>query len=66
MIVLMVSEGEHVVTLRVITEVNDTDHTPPYTVRWLDNGHEALVFPGPDAHVQPKAGDEEATGGQAH
>jgi hypothetical protein len=24
---------------------------PPYTVRWLDNDHEALVFPGPDAEV---------------
>jgi hypothetical protein len=25
--------------------------TPPYRVRWLDNEHEALVFPGPDAYV---------------
>jgi hypothetical protein len=23
----------------------------PYTVRWLDDGREALVFPGPDAEV---------------
>ena len=46
----------------VITEVGHTDHTPPYTVRWLDDGHEALVFPGPDAHVRPKA-DDEAPGG---
>jgi hypothetical protein len=45
----------------VITEVNHTDHTPPYTVRWLDNGHEGLVFPGPDARVQPRAVDEDAT-----
>jgi hypothetical protein len=21
-------------------------------VRWQDSGHEALVFPGPDAHVE--------------
>lgn len=24
------------------------DGGPPYTVRWLDTGREALVFPGPD------------------
>jgi hypothetical protein len=37
----------------VITEVPHSDHTPPYTVRWLDSGHEAMVFPGPDARVLP-------------
>lgn len=35
-----------------ILEVDHEDGTPPYRVRWSDNGHEALVFPGPDAHVQ--------------
>ncbi len=25
---------------------------PPYTVRWGDSGHQALFFPGSDAHVQ--------------
>lgn len=24
---------------------------PPYTVRWMDDDREALVFPGPDAEV---------------
>ena len=24
---------------------------PPYTVRWLEDDHESLVFPGPDAQV---------------
>ena len=33
-----------------IVEVRSADGTPPYLVRWLD-GHEALVFPGPDARV---------------
>jgi len=28
------------------------DGGPPYTVRWGDTGHEALFFPGNDAHVQ--------------
>jgi hypothetical protein len=27
------------------------DGRPPYTVRWLDTDHEAIVFPGPDAEV---------------
>lgn len=24
---------------------------PPFTVRWLDDDHESVVFPGPDARV---------------
>jgi len=35
-----------------ILEVRGEDGGPPYVVRWSDNGHEALVFPGPDAVVQ--------------
>lgn len=34
-----------------ILEVRGEDGTPPYVVRWSDSGHEALVFPGPDAEV---------------
>jgi hypothetical protein len=41
----------------LIVAVRHEDGTPPYVVRWLDSGHEALVFPGPDAHVV-KAEDE--------
>jgi hypothetical protein len=33
-----------------IVEVRGQDGEPPYRVRWTD-GHEALVFPGPDATV---------------
>lgn len=33
-----------------IVEVHSTDGAPPYQVRWLD-GHEGLVFPGPDARI---------------
>ena len=42
-----------------ILEVTHPDGSPPYLVRWSDNGHEALVFPGPDAyveHYEPPAG----------
>jgi hypothetical protein len=36
----------------VITEVRGSDGGPPFMVRF-DDGHEALVFPGPDAIVVP-------------
>jgi hypothetical protein len=29
------------------------DGTPPYRVRWVDDDHESLVFPGPDARIEP-------------
>jgi hypothetical protein len=35
----------------LITEVHSSDGSPPYMVRWLDSGHVATVFPGPDAVV---------------
>lgn len=34
-----------------ILEVHGEGGAPPYLVRWSDTGHEALVFPGPDAEV---------------
>ena len=37
-----------------IREVHGSDGAPPYVVRWSD-GHEGLMFPGPDAHVVPAA-----------
>lgn len=43
---------DHEARRGLIEEVRTADGTPPYVVRWLDNGHEALVFPGPDAHVR--------------
>jgi hypothetical protein len=39
----------------VITAVRHPDGTPPYAVRWLDSDQEVLVFPGPEAHVEPAA-----------
>lgn len=29
------------------------DGTPPYQVRWVEDDHESLVFPGPDARIEP-------------
>jgi len=34
-----------------IVGIRRADGEPPYVVHWLDTDHEALVYPGPDAHV---------------
>jgi hypothetical protein len=55
----LILEGTHVGDRRrtgVVTELRHDDGSPPYVVRWLDDGHEALVFPGPDAHVESVRG----------
>jgi uncharacterized protein DUF1918 len=60
----LILEGVHVGDVRrvgVITGVRHADGTPPYQVRWLDSGHEALVFPGPEARIETGDGGE-ATG----
>ncbi|WP_150306526.1 DUF1918 domain-containing protein [Planctomonas psychrotolerans] len=36
-----------------IREVRGSDGGPPYVVRWQGDTRETLVFPGPDAVVQP-------------
>lgn len=35
-----------------IIEVHGDGGTPPYLVRWTDDGHESTCVPGPDAHVE--------------
>lgn len=35
-----------------ILEVRGEDGSPPYLVRWSEDGHEALVFPGSDAVIE--------------
>jgi hypothetical protein len=36
-----------------VLEVHGADGVPPYVVRWSDDGHEGLYFPGTDAAVVP-------------
>jgi hypothetical protein len=36
-----------------IIEIQGDNGAPPYLVRWTDDGHESVCFPGPDAHVEP-------------
>ena len=35
-----------------IVEVRGDDGEPPFVVRWGDDGHQSLFFPGPDASVE--------------
>ncbi len=51
-IVIASSTLDHHVRDGRILEVRDADGDPPYLVEWADNGHQGLIFPGPDAHVQ--------------
>jgi hypothetical protein len=39
----------------VIIGLRNADGSPPYVVRWLSDGHIALVFPGPYTKVIPAA-----------
>lgn len=34
-----------------ILEVLGADGTPPFRVRWEEDGHESLIFPGSDAWI---------------
>ncbi len=52
----LILEGTHLDDPRrvgVIVELPHPDGTPPYRVRWLSDDHESLVFPGPDARLEP-------------
>ena len=40
----------------LIVGVPHPDGSPPFLVRWLDDEHETLLFPPPDALLQRVAG----------
>jgi hypothetical protein len=44
----------------VVIELRHEDGTPPYVVRWMDDGHEALVFPGSDARLEAAEHDQDS------
>jgi hypothetical protein len=51
----IIVEGTHVGDHRrigVITAVPHEDGSPPYTVRWEDDQHEGILYPGPDTHIK--------------
>jgi Domain of unknown function (DUF1918) len=35
-----------------ILEVHGKDGAPPYLIRWDEDGHVGLFFPGPDASIE--------------
>ncbi len=43
------TDGGHVRKAEIIT--TGADGAPPYTVRWIEDDRESVVFPGPDAQV---------------
>lgn len=43
--------GEPIRSAEVV-EVRGDDGEPPYLVRWSDDGHQSLFFPGTDAIVE--------------
>jgi hypothetical protein len=45
----VVGQGDH---HGKIIEVRGPEGAPPYLVRY-DDGHESLVYPGPDAIIEP-------------
>lgn len=52
--------GEHDRQAEIL-EIRGTRGAPPYLVRWSEDGHEGLVFPGADAVIEhPKKGKAKA------
>ncbi|UWF78156.1 DUF1918 domain-containing protein [Microbacterium neungamense] len=47
-----------------VLEARGEDGGPPYLIRF-DDGHESLVFPGPDCELEHASGDAAATSGDA-
>lgn len=43
--------GEHGHQAEIL-EVHGVDGAPPYLVRWIDDDHRSLVFPGSDATIE--------------
>lgn len=48
-----------------VLEVRGPDGGSPYQVRWDDDGHESLFFPGPDATVEHYSHDHGSGAGGA-
>jgi hypothetical protein len=44
----------------LVIGVQHEDGTPPYVIKWLSDGHVALVFPGPYARIVPASGPDGA------
>lgn len=47
----------------IVTAVEHEDGTPPFRVRRVEDDHESLVLPGPDARIEPHAARPEGAPG---
>ncbi len=52
---LLVADGAESHRVCEIIRLHHADGSPPYVVRWLSDGHIALMFPGPYARLVPHA-----------
>jgi len=50
---LLLARHEQAYRVGVVLAVSHADGSPPYRVRWLDDGRETLVFPGEGARIEP-------------
>jgi hypothetical protein len=48
-----------------VIEVLGEDGGPPFRVRWSDDGHESLLFPGSDASIEHLEHRPRRSGGRA-
>jgi hypothetical protein len=57
-------DGTHVGDPRrvgVVVALAHEDGSPPYQVRWLDDGRTSLIFPGPEARIEHAAAEHAAS-----
>jgi Domain of unknown function (DUF1918) len=62
----LITEGVDGLRECLIIGLQHADGSPPYVVRWLADGHIALVFPGPYTrlvHCEDHRGRENRPGG---
>lgn len=52
----LIADGGDSERVCVIIRLPHADGTPPYVVRWLSDGHIALMFPGPYTRLVRSAG----------
>ncbi|KUL23444.1 DUF1918 domain-containing protein [Actinoplanes awajinensis] len=62
----IIVEGVHLGDSRrigIVTALTHDDGRPPYQVRWLNDGHTSVFFPGVEARVEPAGGGEPTPAG---
>jgi hypothetical protein len=68
---LLLARHDHAYRVAVVVGVEHADGSPPYRVRWLDDGKEGLIFPGEGARIErpstpPRATSSPSPAGSGH